>query len=138
MFYAAALVPYVSVGKPITKVTYKHTPRKHLCLLELTIECALYCRQSEEAFIKQARSISPKQTLPVPGKRGAGVSGNFVTNLPKLRAGSTGRCNTGLQFTRRSFKAQGFSRALIEAQSYLVEIGLRVDGQVGLLGEVLS
>jgi len=25
MFYAAALVPYVSVGKPITKVTYKHT-----------------------------------------------------------------------------------------------------------------
>jgi hypothetical protein len=54
------------------------------------------------------------------------------------RAGSTGRCNTGLQFTRRRFKAQGFSRALIEAQSYLVEIGLRVDGQVGLLGEVLS
>jgi hypothetical protein len=48
MFYAAALVPYVSVGKPITKVTYKHTPRKHLCLLQLTIECALYCRQSEE------------------------------------------------------------------------------------------
>ena len=40
----------------------------------------------------------------------------------KRRAGSTGRCNTGLQFTRRSFKAQGFSRALIEAQSYLVEI----------------
>jgi hypothetical protein len=58
--------------------------------------------------------------------------------VPKTRAGSTGRCNTGLQFTRRSFKAQGFSRALIEAQSYLVEIGLRVDGQVGLLGEVLS
>src|SRR3979411_559541 len=83
MFYAAALVPYVSVGKPITKVTYKHTPRKHLCLLELTIECALYCRQSEEAFIKQERSISPKQTLPVPGKPEAGVSGNFVTNLPK-------------------------------------------------------
>ena len=59
-------------------------------------------------------------------------------NLLETPAGSTGRCNTGLQFTRRSFKAQGFSRALIEAQSYLVEIGLRVDGQVGLLGEVLS
>jgi len=36
------------------------------------------------------------------------------------------------------FKAQGLSRALIEAQSYLVEMGLRVTGQVGLLGEVLS
>jgi hypothetical protein len=53
-------------------------------------------------------------------------------------AGSTGRCNTGLQFTRRRFKAQGLSRALIQAQSYLVKIGLRVDGQVGLLREVLS
>ena len=34
-------------------------------------------------------------------------------NLPKMWAGSTGRCNTGLQFTRRGFKAQGLSRALI-------------------------
>ena len=48
------------------------------------------------------------------------------------------RCNTGLEFTRRGFKAQGLSRALIEAQGYLVEIGLRVAGQVGFLGEVLS
>ena len=54
------------------------------------------------------------------------------------RAGSTGRCNTGLQFTRRRFKAQSLSRALIEAQSYLVEIGLSVTGQVGFLREVLS
>ena len=30
MFYAAVLVSYVSVSKSITKVTYKHTPRKHL------------------------------------------------------------------------------------------------------------
>jgi hypothetical protein len=42
-----------------------------------------------------------------------GVIGNFVTNLPKCRASSTGRCNTGLKFTRRGFKAQGLSRALI-------------------------
>jgi hypothetical protein len=48
--------------------------------------------------------------------------------LPITRAVSTGRCNARLQFTRRRFKAQGLSRALIEAQSYLVEIGLRVDG----------
>src|ERR1039457_729906 len=39
----------------------------------------------------------------------------------------------GLQFTRRSFKAQGLSRALIQAQSYLVEIGLRVARQDGPL-----
>jgi len=43
-----------------------------------------------------------------------------------------------LEFTRRGFKAQGFSRALIEAQGYLVEMGLRVAGQVGFLREVLS
>jgi hypothetical protein len=70
------------------------------------------------------------------------VSVGFLSQLrfklPINPAGSTGRCNTGLQFTRGGFKAQGLSRALIEAQSYLVEIGLRVDGQVGLLGEVLS
>ncbi len=59
-------------------------------------------------------------------------------NLLKRWAGSTGRCNTRLKFTCRSLKAQSFSRALIEAQSYLVEIGLRVTGQVGFLGEVLS
>jgi hypothetical protein len=62
-----------------------------------------------------------------------------MTDLPSLLqspAGSTGRCNTGLQFTRRRFKAQGLSRALIQAQSDLVEIGLRVDGQVDLLREV--
>ena len=32
-----------------------------------------------------------------------------------MGAGSTGRCNTGLKFTRRRLKAQGLSRALIEA-----------------------
>ena len=54
------------------------------------------------------------------------------------RAVSTGRCNTGLEFTRRSLKTQGLSGTLIETQSDLVEIGLRVDGQVGFLREVLS
>jgi len=53
-------------------------------------------------------------------------------------AGSTGRCNTGLQLTRRRLKAQGLSRALVEKQRNLVEMGLSVDGQVGLLKEVLS
>jgi hypothetical protein len=42
------------------------------------------------------------------------------SNLPETRAVSTGRCNTGLEFTSRSFKAQGFPWALIEAQGYFV------------------
>ncbi|MBB5330808.1 hypothetical protein HDF14_004444, partial [Edaphobacter lichenicola] len=54
-------------------------------------------------------------------------------SLPITLAVSTGRCNTGLQFTRRRLKAQGLSRALVETQRDLVEMGLSVDGQVGLL-----
>src|ERR1700733_240674 len=48
------------------------------------------------------------------------------------------RCNTCLRCTGPSFKAQGFSWTLIEAQRCLVEIGLRVVGQVAFLGEGLS
>jgi hypothetical protein len=66
------------------------------------------------------------------------VIGNNEIGLTESRAVSTGRCNTGLEFTRRSLKTQGLSGALIETQSDLVEIGLRVDGQVGFLREVLS
>ena len=40
-----------------------------------------------------------------------------------------------LGVTGRSFKAQSFSWTLIEAQRYLVEIGLRITGQVGFLGK---
>ena len=43
-------------------------------------------------------------------------------------AGSDGRRNTCLQFTRRSFKAQRFPRALIQTQRDLIEMCLRVDG----------
>src|SRR3984893_14449270 len=56
----------------------------------------------------------------------------------KSQVVSMDRCNTCLEFTGRSFKAQSFSGTLIEAQRYLVEIGLRITGQVGFLGEVLS
>ena len=48
------------------------------------------------------------------------------SKFSKTRAVSTGWCNTGLEFTGRSFKAQGFSWALIQAQGYFVEIGLGV------------
>jgi len=51
---------------------------------------------------------------------------------------SRGRCNTGLESTLRSFKAQCFSRTLIEAQRDLVQLGLTVAGQVGFLGQVLA
>ena len=51
-----------------------------------------------------------------------------ASEFPNGCAGSTGRCNTGLKFTRRSFKAQSFARALIESQGYLVEVRLRVAG----------
>jgi hypothetical protein len=64
--------------------------------------------------------------------------GNFESNLLKSRAGSTGRCNTSLKFTCRSLKTQGLSGSLIQTQRDLVEMGLRVDGQVGPLWEVLS
>src|ERR1700746_1176623 len=50
---------------------------------------------------------------------------------------SRGRCNTGLQFIRRSFRSQCFSWPLIEAQGDLVQVRLRVAGQIRLLRQVL-
>jgi hypothetical protein len=58
--------------------------------------------------------------------------------FPQSRAVSTGGCNTGMEFTRWSFEVQSLTRALIEAQGYLVEVSLGVAGQVGFPGEVLS
>src|SRR5580698_5627103 len=60
------------------------------------------------------------------------------TTCPVTRAGSEGRRNTCAQFTRWSLKAQSFSRALIETQRDLVQLGLRVAGEVGSLRQVLS
>src|ERR1700756_6058018 len=57
--------------------------------------------------------------------------------LSRTGVGSRGRCNTGLQFIRRSFKSQCFSWPLIEAQSDLVQVRLRVAGQIRLLRQVL-
>jgi hypothetical protein len=51
---------------------------------------------------------------------------------------SRGRCNTGLESTLRSFKAQRFSGTLIEAQRDLVQVELTVTGQVGFLRQVLA
>src|ERR1035437_334852 len=134
------------------------TVRKLCRLQSKTPQCSQSCGMIGDAF--QGPSLPSVAVLPSAGRgcvcrvRSARakysvslVSLTLPLPLPiankslmctKYGAGSTGRCNTGLQFTRRSFKAQGLSRALIEAQSYLVEIGLRVDGQVGFLREVLS
>ena len=60
------------------------------------------------------------------------------SNLPKTRAVSTGRRNTGMEFTSWSIKVQSFPRSLVELSSDLIEVGLGVAGQVGFLGEVLS
>ena len=58
--------------------------------------------------------------------------------LLKNGAVSTGRRNTGMEFTSRGIKVQSFPRALIELPCHLVEVGLGVAGQVRFLGEVLS
>ena len=50
-----------------------------------------------------------------------------ITQFLENGAVSTGRCNTGLEFICRGFKAQSFSRALIQAQRYFVEFGLRIN-----------
>ena len=49
-----------------------------------------------------------------------------------------GRCNTGLESTHRSLKPESLSRTLVETQCHLVELGLRIDRQVGSFREVLS
>ena len=53
-------------------------------------------------------------------------------------ASSEGRRNTCAQFTCWSLEAQSFSRALIETQRDLVQLGLRVAGKVGSLRQVLT
>src|SRR5271154_5979021 len=57
---------------------------------------------------------------------------------PVSRAGSEGRRNTCAQFTRWSLESQSFSRALIETQRDLVQLGLRVAGKIGSLRQVLT
>jgi hypothetical protein len=52
-------------------------------------------------------------------------------------AGSEGRRNTCAQFARGRLKAQSFSRALIETQRDLVQLGLRVAGKFASLRQVL-
>jgi len=50
---------------------------------------------------------------------------------------SRGRRNTGLEFIRRGLKSQRFSWPLIQTQSDLVQLRLRVAGQIRLLRQVV-
>jgi len=61
-----------------------------------------------------------------------------TTRIPEQPVISMGRCNTGLESTHRSLKPQSLSRTLVEMQCHLVELGLRMDRQVGSFREVLS
>jgi hypothetical protein len=81
-----------------------------------------------EVVANQAVAFDTSMLTLVPIWRCAPSGSEAIPMCLKCPAGSAGQCNTRLQFTRRGFKAQGLSRALIEAQRYLVEIGLRVDG----------
>ena len=77
--------------------------------------------------------VSPGQLIPEPPK-----SEVMRRNESPLRlVVSRGRCNTGLQFIRRSSKSQGLSWPGIETQSDRIEFGLRKRRQVGVLWQVL-
>src|SRR5713101_4596675 len=53
-------------------------------------------------------------------------------------AGSTGRRNTGVKSLCWGFKLQGLTWPFVELTSHFVQIGLRVDRQIGAIGKVLS
>ena len=59
------------------------------------------------------------------GQERAGPDSEFRDGqFPIKRVVSRDRCNTGLQFIRRSLKSQSFSWALIETQSDRVQVRL--------------
>src|SRR2546421_12745534 len=57
---------------------------------------------------------------------------------PLSAAGSTGRRSTGVKFLCRGFKSQGLAWPLIELAGHFVEMGLRVNRQVGSFRKMLS
>src|SRR5271170_6416151 len=57
---------------------------------------------------------------------------------PRNPASSDGRRNTCLQSTGRSLETQCLSGTLIQAQRYLVQLRLGIEGQVGFLGQILA
>ena len=77
---------------------------------------------------------------------GCGMAGQWVgyhsfaeaEDVRFRRAGSTGRCNTGVKSLGWGFKLQGLTWSFVELTSHFVQIGLRVHRQIGALRKVLS
>src|SRR5271170_4670381 len=82
----------------------------------------------EESEVQRRTRTSPTSAVP------ALINGQCLINA----AGSEGRRSTCAQFTCWSLEAQSFSRALIETQRDLVQLGLRVAGKIGSLRQVLT
>ena len=57
---------------------------------------------------------------------------------PLLGVGSTGRCNTGVKSLRWGFECQSLTWPFIELTRHFIQMGLRVNRQVGSLRKVLS
>src|SRR6266852_2247813 len=61
-----------------------------------------------------------------------------MSPCPFCAAGSIDRRNTGVKSLRWGFKLQGLTWPFVELTSHFVQIGLRVDRQIGAIGKVLS
>ena len=112
------------------------TPLKYVT--EWRMQKAMHLlEQRDKKLIDVARSVGYESNAAF-SKTFKRVVGANPGEYLKRGAVSTGRRNTGMEFTSRGIKVQSFSRALVELASHLVEVGLGVAGQVGFLREVLA
>jgi hypothetical protein len=82
------------------------------------------CRVLQLISGNSCRSICLLESVSAPLERNAEMIAVRRANCPRTAAGSDGRCNTCLEFTRWGLKSQSFSWALIQAQCDLVEMSL--------------
>jgi hypothetical protein len=78
-----------------------------------------------KSYIGLRRNDTVKTTNPQRLTNAVSGEVKLYFRLTVTRAGSEGRRNTCAQFIRWSLEAQSFSRALIETQGDLVQLGLR-------------
>src|SRR6476620_11936090 len=81
-------------------------------------------------------SSCPSASIPVSGSHP--VHRHCAAMLMNTTAGSTGRRNTGVKSLCWCFKLQGLTWSFVELTRHVLQIGLRVHGQVGSFGKVLS
>src|SRR6266436_8203454 len=70
--------------------------------------------------------------------RVGGHRSRLLAHVRIARAGSTGRCNTGVKSLCGGFESQGLTWPFVELTRYFVQMGLRVHRQVGSLRKILS